>query len=107
MLDLTPQQLALVKEILARHLPGLEVRVFGSRVCGSSHQHSDLDLAIVGATRLDRATIGALREAFTESNLPMSVDLVDWHAISPAFRSVIERRYEVLQPSATTRALVS
>ena len=38
-----------------------------------------------------------LKEAFQESDLPIRVDLVDWHRISPEFRTVIEGAFEVLR----------
>lgn len=84
MLDLEPRHLDVVKAILAAHVPSCEVRAFGSRVTDSARKHSDLDLAIIGPGPLDFKTMGDLREAFQESDLPMRVDLVDWHSVSTA-----------------------
>jgi hypothetical protein len=39
----------------------------------------------------------ALKDAFSASDLPIAIDVVDWHAISPEFRAEIERGYEVLR----------
>ena len=36
----------------------------------------------VGEGPLDWRTLGRLKEAFEESDLPMRVDVLDWHAIS-------------------------
>lgn len=47
---------------------------------------------------LDRAS--ALAEAFSESNLPWKVDLVDWATTSIPFRQIIERDKVILQDSA-------
>ena len=40
-----------------------------------------------------------LVEAFQESDLPIRVDVLEWCAISPAFRQVIEQKYVVVQPA--------
>jgi predicted nucleotidyltransferase len=96
MLDLAPQHLDLVRRLVARHVPGLEVRAFGSRVTGRARPTSDLDLALMSTEPLDLLVLADLREAFSESDLPMRVDVVDWSAISPAFRRIIEARYEVV-----------
>jgi predicted nucleotidyltransferase len=36
MLDLSPRELAIVKDIVRKHVPGLAVRAFGSRVKGGA-----------------------------------------------------------------------
>jgi type I restriction enzyme S subunit len=97
MIDLNPTYLETIKGILARHVPECEVRAFGSRVTWTAKDYSDLDLAVVGAHALNSDTLRGLRDAFEESDLPFRVDVVDWHAIGPAFRKVIEKQYEVVQ----------
>ena len=82
MIDLNPNHLEAVKAILAEHVPGCEVRAFGSRVTWTAKDYSDLDLVIVGAGPLDRKILGRLKEAFEESDLPIRVDVLDWHTIS-------------------------
>jgi uncharacterized protein len=73
--------LALVRTLLRQHAPNHEFFVFGSRVVQSEadrlrvKQHSDLDLAYAGAP-LPLVTLFHLREAFSESDLPMRVDIV-------------------------------
>jgi predicted nucleotidyltransferase len=97
MIDVGRDQLATVERILADHVPECEVRVFGSRVAGTSKRYSDLDLAVVGPGELDPDTLRRLREALEESDLPFRVDVIDWHAISEGFRKVVERKYEILR----------
>ena len=86
-----------MKAILAEHVPECEVRAFGSRTTWTAGDYSDFDLAVVGEGPVDWRTLGRLKEAFEESNLPMRVDVLDWHAISESFREVIERDYEFIQ----------
>lgn len=47
MLALSPGQLDTVRAILVRRLPGIEVRVFGSRARGDARVMSDLDLLVL------------------------------------------------------------
>ena len=83
--------------ILREHVPEAEVRVFGSRVGDAARKFSDLDLAVVAGERLDWRRLGRLHTAMAESDLPIRVDVLDWHAISPAFRRFIKAKFVVLQ----------
>ena len=96
MIDLSPDHLKTVRQILAEHVPACEVRAFGSRATLSAKDYSDLDLAVVGVTALDRGTLARLKEAFEESDLPIRVDVLDWQGISESFQEVIARDYAVL-----------
>jgi len=97
MIDVNPNHLETITGILAAHVPECEVRAFGSRVTWTSKDYSDLDLAVVGGRALDPEALRRMKEAFETSNLPFRVDVLDWHAISAAFRKVIEKKYEVVQ----------
>ena len=97
MIDLNPHHLETVNAILAEHVPECEVWAFGSRATWTAKDYSDLDLAVVGRGSLDGKTLGRLKEAFEESNLPMRVDVLDWHSISERFRNVIKRDCVVIQ----------
>ena len=103
-IDLNPSYLATVERILAEHVPECEVRAFGSRATWTAKDYSDLDLAVVGKGPLDRITLGRLKESFEESNLPMRVDVLDWHSISKSFQREIGRDYVVVQDGATQSA---
>ena len=54
---------------------------------------------------MDWRTLDRLKEAFEESDLPMRVDVLDWHAISDSFRKVVERDYVILREEGTTHTL--
>jgi len=56
-----------------------------------------LDLVVISEDKMSITEFGELIEAFQESDLPFRVDVLDWHAISPEFRQVIKRNYEVLK----------
>jgi len=97
MIDLAPELLAIMRGLLAAELPDCEVRAFGSRVTGAAKPYSDLDLVLRGPARLPFERLAAVREAFAESELPIRVDVIDWHAISENFRKIIAEKFEVLQ----------
>jgi predicted nucleotidyltransferase len=100
-LDLRDDHLHIVMSILADVIPGVEVRAFGSRVLGTAKRCSDLDLVVVGASRLDWKSMARLKAVFEESDLPFRVDILDWHAIPEHFRATIAQRYEVIQGTAS------
>lgn len=100
MIDLAPHHLATVCRILAEQAPECEVRAFGSRVTGRARTHSDLDLAVISSGKIPLVRLGVLREAFQECELPIRVDVLDWHRISAAFRAVIEKDSEIVQRSS-------
>jgi predicted nucleotidyltransferase len=105
MIELAPDHLAAVRRLVAIHAPECEVRAFGSRVAGTAKPYSDLDLAFVGPGRIPLPRLSALREAFQESELPMRVDVLDWHRIPDSFQRVIENRFEVIQhPTGSSHA---
>jgi type I restriction enzyme S subunit len=41
--------------------------------------------------------MGLMEEAFSDSDLPYKVDLVDWSAISEEFRQIVAERKVVVQ----------
>lgn len=89
--DVTPADLETVRNILREHMPGLEARAFGSRVSWTARETSDLDLALMTPEPLDAARMAALRAAFTDSDLPFRVDVVDWAGVSGNFRQAVEK----------------
>jgi predicted nucleotidyltransferase len=95
-LDLTPKQLAIVKQILQKYVPQHDVWAFGSRVKNTAKPYSDLDLAVITDHPLSLTVQAKLAEAFTESDLPFRVDIVDWATTSDSFRRIIQNAYCVI-----------
>ncbi|MBL8698109.1 MAG: nucleotidyltransferase domain-containing protein [Alphaproteobacteria bacterium] len=91
MTGLTATELAIVREILERLLPGRDVVAFGSRARGGHKPMSDLDLAVLGDSPMSLSERATVEEAFSESDLPMKVDLVDWATADASFRRLVER----------------
>nr|WP_272930689.1 nucleotidyltransferase domain-containing protein [Acetobacter persici] len=83
--------------ILNEIVPDREVRVFGSRVTGKAKPFSDLDLAIIGNEPLSLGTRARLEEAFSESQLPWKVDIIDWLKIDTDFQNIIRKNWIILE----------
>lgn len=96
-LHIEPRHLAMVCQVLAQHVPGLPVWAFGSRTKGCAKPHSDLDLAVITTEPMSLQQAALLAEAFSESDLPWRVDVVDWASTSEPFRRLIEAHHVVLQ----------
>jgi len=98
-LRLPERYLATVRALSHQHLPQAEIWAYGSRVTGTGHDASDLDLVARNPSGLTEETPGLsdLQEAFIESDLPIRVDVMDWARIPESFRREIERAYVVIQ----------
>lgn len=98
-LQISATQLAELQALLQRHVPHAEVWAYGSRITGSAHEGSDLDLVLRQPDDLtkDVEGWGALKDAVQESSLPMLVDIHLWSHLPTAFHAEIEKAYVVLQ----------
>lgn len=109
-MDICPEHLQIVQEILQKHVPDHAVWAFGSRVKWTARPYSDLDLCVISDQPLGLDVEGDLLDDFAESELPWKVDVVDWATTSESFRKIIEKKKVVLQfatrqmPSALHRA---
>jgi len=98
-IDLAPEHLKTVWDILGKHLPkGSRVEVFGSRAKGTAKPYSDLDLALTCEGRLGRKILNRLEDDFEYSDLPFRVDLIDRQRAGEEFRRVIEKEGLPLPP---------
>lgn len=98
-LQISATQLAELQALLQRHVPHAEVWAYGSRITGSAHEGSDLDLVLRQPDDLSKRVDGwtALKDAVQESSLPMLVDIHLWSHLPAAFHAEIEKAYVVLQ----------
>jgi len=97
MLNLNPKHLKIIKKILSTHVHNQTVWAYGSRVKGTSHEGSDLDLVIIDTKENPTKQLSILKTAFSESNLPITVDILNWSDIPEQFKEEINRIHEVLQ----------
>ncbi len=95
---LDQESLTMVHDILKEHVPEYEVWAFGSRVHGRNlKKFSDLDLVIINDSPLKPLQLFNLKEAFSESNLPIMVDVLTWDEVDKNFRKIILREYKIIQ----------
>lgn len=100
MIDLAPHHLEMVRDVFRRHGSDFKVFAFGSRVDGSARKFSDLDLALVPVSgrSVSAELIWSLRDAFSESDLPIGVDLVSFPESSVEFQGIIRRSWVQIFP---------
>jgi uncharacterized protein len=99
-LVLSANHLAKVRELLQHHLPGVEVRAFGSRAGGHPKPASDLDLMVFSERPLEPRRFALLADAFAESDLPFKVDVVDASMATASFRAHALAESIVVQPAS-------
>ena len=98
-ISVAPQEWAIIQGILKDIVPHRTVWAFGSRARFAAKPYSDLDLAVVGVTPLSLEESARLHEAFTQSDLPYKVDVVDWASTSPEFQALIAQHHVVVRPA--------
>ena len=94
---------ALIAIFSSANLP-FEVWAYGSRVNGSAHDGSDLDLVIRNQSlqKLPGNIYVDLCEKIRDSNIPILVELRDWAILPESFHKNIEKQYEVLYSSQSS-----
>ncbi len=90
MIDLAQQHLNQVRQILLAKQPTVPAFVFGSRATGKAKPFSDLNLMLKPAQALSWLNMCELRQAFEDSTLPITVDVLDWNACSDGFKQMVE-----------------
>jgi predicted nucleotidyltransferase len=98
-LSVSTHEMRMLAGILQTHAVDCHVLAFGSRTKDKAKPYSDLDLAFVqkDGARLGMSRIATLRLAFSESDIPYVVDVVDYNAASPACQAMIDAASIVLQ----------
>jgi MSHA biogenesis protein MshP len=97
MIDLDRATLNKIKRILYLHVPACQVWAFGSRVGKIKHHpNADLDLALeCSDSQLpDWEQMEQLRQAFSESDIPILVDISLWEDLPPALQQHIRSHGE-------------
>lgn len=65
-----------------------KVFVFGSQADQKINRTSDIDIGIEGKKPVDLLTISNLKSDFEDSNIPETVDVVDFCRVSDKFKQV-------------------
>jgi predicted nucleotidyltransferase len=111
-INITAEQREMLLAFLRRHLPGVAVWAYGSRVKFTAHPYSDLEL-VAFASPAQRPAVSELKDELAESDLPFLVDLHIRDKVPERFHKIIRKEYVVLQeapssspPSALRRTAI-
>jgi predicted nucleotidyltransferase len=96
LIEIKPAELGTIQEILREFVPGMTVWAFGSRIEGNPRKFSDLDIVLISDKPVDALCMASLRDAFSESDLPFKVDIIEWFYTDEEFRNIIRENYFVL-----------
>lgn len=97
MIEVAPEHLTILRDILVRHVPGLTIWAYGSRTTGKSKPYSDLDLVVMAETPLPMRKLAELAEDLADSDLPFRVDVSDWASLPDSWHQRIERQHVVIR----------
>lgn len=97
MIHMEPKHWEIVKMVLQKY--PYTFYAFGSRVKGSQKKLSDLDICYMDS--IPGNIRSHIEEDFEESNLPFTVDLVDWNTCDEQFRAQIRSDLVLIQRAST------
>lgn len=100
MLQLREKDKKIICDLIASSFSvSVEAWAYGSRVDGTSHETSDLDLVLRGPQlqALDLHELNNLRGRLRESQIPIIVQAFDWAQLPESFHQNIMNNYVVLE----------
>jgi uncharacterized protein len=95
---LRPQDKAALLKLLADYLPDVSAWAYGSRVNGTAHEASDLDIVLRSKdlSPLDSFALEQFMQAVKNSNIPILIEARDWARLPLSFQHEILQNYQVL-----------
>jgi predicted nucleotidyltransferase len=93
MIDLRPQDRQLIEQLAREHLPsGSQLWLFGSRVKGTAHESSDVDMVVFPQNEQDAASVTLdFQQALQDSNLPLITQVFYWPQLPARFQRISSR----------------
>lgn len=92
-------------DLIAVYLPtDVQVIAYGSRVDGTAHEGSDLDLSLKskGQQPIDSEVLYTFVKAVQHSNIPFLVQILDWSRLPKSFHAQIEQNGVVLNEASVS-----
>jgi len=77
--------------LITQHFPNASIYLFGSRATGSHGSTSDIDIAVDVKEKADEYKMAQIRLSVDDLNIPLDIDIVDFHSIPQDFRKRIEK----------------
>jgi len=102
MIDLRDKDKAILSQLAQQcFLPKTEIWAYGSRIKGTNHDASDLDLVVhfapSGVSDSENfKQLSSFKEALQESTIPIFVQVFAWTQIPEAFKANIKAEYQIL-----------
>ncbi len=94
-LFLRPKDLQILTEIFDKYCPKAEIWAYGSRIDGTAHDGSDLDL-VVKSFNDETRDLYTLKQLINDSNIPILVDIHQYDKLPDYFKTEIERNYIII-----------
>lgn len=85
-----PDSTKTIKNIIRKYLPEDQYQavIFGSRANNTNLRWSDIDVGLIGKTKIPLGVFSHIQEELTNSKIPYRVDIVDLARVSDQFRQV-------------------
>ncbi|KKS32542.1 MAG: Nucleotidyltransferase [Candidatus Amesbacteria bacterium GW2011_GWA2_42_12] len=82
------QTTSIIRTIIKRYLPNSDYKifVFGSRVQPQHRKFSDLDIGILGPSKISGETLVRIKTELGDSDIPYLTDVVDFSTVHENFR---------------------
>jgi predicted nucleotidyltransferase len=96
-LQISSQDLENIKSIIKSLYPNAVVWAYGSRIKEKAHEGSDLDLVIVDFGT-QKGNINLIRAAFSESDIPILIDIRYLKDLPQSFQEEITKLYLPILP---------
>lgn len=85
--------------IFDNYCPKSTVYAYGSRLNGTAHEGSDLDLAILNF-KSEGYSLSKLKNLLLNSNIPFLIDIVEYDNLPQSFKNEILKNYITLYPKS-------
>lgn len=92
MIQLAEKYQKMVQDILKQQITTQKVYAFGSRAKNTAKKYSDLDLCLVGEL-MSYSQLAELKDAFSESDLPYFVDVVQLKTMDQSFYAMVKKDF--------------
>ena len=97
MINLKQEYYKMLVDIFSSYCPKAQIWMYGSRINGSSHSGSDLDLTVKSFNEAGKY-LYELKKLLVESNIPFLIDINEFKNLPESFQAEIEKNYVEIYP---------
>lgn len=81
----------IIVPIITHYIPEATIILYGSRARGDFHEGSDIDIVLDARQKISNHIMSSIMEALEDSPLPITFDIVDFHAIPEQMQEKIKK----------------